>query len=127
MQGVCSAHAQAAQAIEPPLASFDPPGAQGRSTEAGPRPDECVQRHASFRAFYICCTGMPGRLCGTLTTVASKTRPTEHRDWYCRCCGAMFKTNYGMVVELRYTRRSYWLSALLLPRHPGAPRTTRTF
>jgi len=40
-------------------------------------------------------------------------RPVSAQRWYCRCCGAGFKTKFGMRVETAYHTLSDWFSAEL--------------
>ena len=66
--------------------------------------DEWVHsKSGCLRAWYVCMAGMPK--CGTVMPSKGWTRRyanigASKQRWYCVCCGARYKTKFGMLVEI---------------------------
>ena len=59
-----------------------------------------------FSIFYICRAGGLDDECNTVTrhlerATASQDILAPKQKWHCRCCGAGYKTTFGMVAEIR--------------------------
>jgi hypothetical protein len=74
----------------------------------------------AFRSFYICLAGGGEYQC--YAVIPSKTWETFHKDplatrqwWYCICCGARYKTKFGMIVEFKVGGNFYYVKADIAP------------
>lgn len=77
---------------------------------------------SAFRSFYICLAGGADYPC--YTVIPSKTWSTKHEDplaskqrWYCICCGACYKTKFGMVIEIEIRGQFYYVKAPIPPEN----------
>ena len=124
------AHEQKMEEMELPMAFQEKcvPGSEThwRYMQAAQYSDEWVcnkdpKGHvtSAFRSFYICLAGGTDQC---LTVIPSKKWSTKHDDplaakqrWYCICCGAMYKTRFGMVVEIQIRGNFYYVRAPIPP------------
>ena len=74
---------------------------------------------STFRSFYIC---QAGGADPCLTVISSETWTTKHDDplaskqrWYCICCGALYKTKFGMIIEIEFEGQFYYVKAQIPP------------
>jgi hypothetical protein len=90
----------------------------------------CVIRMSSarstFRSFYICQAGGANPC---LTAISSETWATKHDDplaskqrWYCICCGALYKTKFGTIIEIEFEGQFYYVKAFIPPDNLRARR-----
>jgi hypothetical protein len=77
---------------------------------------------SAFRSFYIC----QAHTDRCMTVTPSKLWKPKHEDplasqqrWYCACCGAKYKTSFGMVVEIQVTGHDdvYYVRAEIPPEN----------
>ena len=124
------AHELEMEATELPLAfqTVCQPGSEThyRYMQAAQYSDEWVcntdskgQVLSAFRSFYICKAGGADPC---YTVIPSKTWSTKHEDplatkqrWYCNCCGAMYKTRFGMVIEIEIRGQFYYVKSAIPP------------
>ena len=126
------AHEKKMEATELPLAfqSKCEPGSDEhwRYMQAAQYSDEWIcnkspttgQVVSAFRSFYICLAGGADAIC--YTVIPSKKWSTKHADplaskqtWYCICCGAGYKTKFGMIIEIEIRNIFYYVRAQIPP------------
>ena len=125
------AHEEKMEATELPLAfqTVCQPGSEKhyRYMQAAQYSDEWVcnldakgQVTSAFRSFYICMAGGADNTC--YTVIPSKVWATKHVDplapkqkWYCNCCGAVYRTKFGMIIEIEIRGQFYYVKAQIPP------------
>jgi len=69
-----------------------------------------------FNVYYVCMSGAPGWRC--CTVILTKDWARLHADplapkqkWYCKVCGAGYKTRFGMMLEMVFKGSAHYVKA----------------
>ena len=96
------------------------------------------QVFSTYRSFYLCKAGGVSNPC--YTVMRSDAWRTKHDDpyaskqkYYCNCCGACYKTTFGMIIEIEFEGQFYYVKTFIPPdnfeamraRHFEQPPTSR--
>ena len=68
----------------------------------------------AVRVFFVCMAGGAAGLCGALQVATNSHLPGQEiaERVYCRVCGARYRAGFGMLNEIWFNDRIYWLRSM---------------